>query len=667
MASGRDQVTRRRRRRRAGPRVGLRRGVLLGAWLLAGFVILGRAAQVQVLQGGEWRQMALEQHRASAPIAAARGSIVDRNGVPLAVSRESWIVSVAPHEIDDVQSAQALLAEALGVSASTARRLTDPSDPWRQAPGRYGAEVREIFSGVTGIYLDRELERSYPHGDVARSLLGHVVDGEGAGGIEQAYDRLLRGTPGRQVVAKDSDGRRIPGEVFEVESPVTGGEVRLTIDLDLQEIAEEALAEAVETAEARGGDIVVSDPRTGEILAMASMGDGSKDVLSAVTTSYEPGSTLKPFTVAALLKTGRGSLADSVDTGMGYWRVGGHPLRDVSAHGVITLAEALRVSSNIGIAKAAQALTPAQQFENLRDFGFGVATGIELPGEAQGRLPHPDRWSARSPTSLAIGYEIAVTPLQMTAAYGALANGGSLLQPRLVREARGPDGGVEERGEPSVIRRVIPESVSLTISRALVDVVEGGTGTAARIATFQVAGKSGTSYMYDPSRGAYVSGRYFASFIGFFPAEDPQLVVYVKLNDAQRYGGAAAAPVTRATMEAVLAARQAPIDRRALLRMARSNVSPAPARPEVRFASVTLAASDDGWVPPPPVTTGGVVRVAVPDVAGLPARVAVRRLHALGFRVAWEGEGHASGTSPPKGARLAPGDTVWIRSRGADR
>lgn len=647
--------------------VGFRRRVLLGAWLLAGLVVLGRAAQIQVLQGGAWRRMAMEQHQTSTPIAAARGSIVDRNGVPLAVSRESWVVSVAPHELDDPQAARALLTEVLGISSGTARHLTDKSDPWHQAPGRYGAEVRETLTDITGVYLDRELERSYPHGDVARSMLGRVVDGEGAGGIEQAYDGLLRGTAGRQVVAQDSDGREIPGEVFEVESPVAGGEVRLTIDLDLQEIAEEALAEAIETAEARGGDILVSDPRTGEILAMASIGDGSKDVLSAVTTSYEPGSTLKPFTVAALLKTGRGSLADSVDTGKGYWQVGGHPLRDVSAHGVITLAEALRVSSNIGIAKAAQALTHAQQFENLRDFGFGVATGIELPGEAQGHLPNPDRWSARSPASLAIGYEIGVTPLQMTAAYGALANGGSLMQPRLVREARGPDGRLEEQGEPTVIRTVVPESVSKTISRALVEVVEGGTGTAARIETFQVAGKSGTSYVYDPDRGAYVTGRYFASFIGFFPADDPQLVVYVKLNEAQRYGGAAAAPVTRATMEAVLAARQAPIDRRALLRVARSNVRPAPTAPQARFASVTLSASDDAWTPPAPVTTGGVARVVVPDVSGLPARVAVRRLHALGFRVAWEGSGPPSGTSPPRGARLALGDTVWVRSRGSAR
>ena len=651
---------------RTGRMLAFRRRLVLGAWLLGGCVLLGRAAQLQVLQGSDWRQDAIEQHRTSAPIPAARGSILDRNGVPLAVSRESWIVSVAPRELDDADATRTLLTEVLGVSASAAKRLTDPSDRWRPVPGRYGPEVRERLADVRGLHMERELERSYPHGEVARSILGRVIDGEGAGGIEQSFDGMLRGAAGRQVVAKDSEGREIPGEVFEVQSPVMGGDVRLTIELDMQEIAEEALAEAVEEAEARGGDILVVDPRTGEILAMASIQGGSGDVLSAVTTSYEPGSTLKPFTVAALLKTGAGSLSDSVDTGQGYWRVGGHPLRDVGAHGVITLAEALRVSSNIGIAKAAQALTPAQQFENLRDFGFGVATGIELPGEAQGRLPPPGRWSARSPASLAIGYEIGVTPLQMAMAYAALANGGRLMEPRLIREARDPQGGVHAR-EPRVVRRVTPESVSRSLGTVLVDVVEGGTGRAARMATFQVAGKSGTSRVYDPSLGAYVSDRYFASFIGFFPADDPQLVVYVKLNEARRYGGAAAAPVTRATMEAVLAARRTPIDRSALLRMARSNVGPSPATPEVRFASLSLEPTEDAWTPPPSEGAGGDVRVAVPNVSGLPARVAVRRLHSLGFRVAWEGDGAVSGSSPPAGSRLTPGDTVWVRSRGTDR
>ncbi|HSR40960.1 MAG TPA: penicillin-binding protein 2, partial [Longimicrobiales bacterium] len=405
-------------------RVGtFRRRVLLGAWLLGGLVLLGRSARVQILEGSEWSRRAAEQHRASTPIAAARGAIYDRNGVPLAVSRERWIVSVAPRELTDVAAARSALVEVLGISRVAAERVTDRSDPWHQVPGRYPAEAREALDGITGIYLERRLDRFYPHGELAGSLLGHVIDGEGRGGIEGAFDEILRGVPGRQVVGRGGKGQ-IPGEVFEVERPVPGGEIRLTIDLDLQEIAEEALARALEESGSEGGDLILADPRTGEILAMTSVRDGSSGALSTINTSYEPGSTLKPFTVAALLKTGAGSLEDSVETGVGYWRVAGRDLHDVGGHGTITLARALQVSSNIGVAKAAQALTPEQQYANLRDFGFGVLTGVGLAGEVGGSLPHPERWTGQSPASLAIGYEVSVTPLQMTMAYGALANGG---------------------------------------------------------------------------------------------------------------------------------------------------------------------------------------------------------------------------------------------------
>lgn len=646
--------------------VTLRRRLLLGGWLLAGLVIVARSARLEVVEAAEWRRVAAEQHRASTPIPAPRGTILDRNGVPLAVSRERWKISVAPRELRDPAEARQLLREVLGVSRHTAERVTSPDDPWNPLPGSWDPDVREALAGVPGIHLERELQRFYPHGDLARSVLGHVLDGRGNGGIEEAYESLLMGTPGQEIVARDSDGREIPGEVFEVQPPVPGGEVRLTLDLDLQEIAQQALADAIAETEAGGGDVLVTDPRTGEILAMASFQDGSAEALSTVNTTYEPGSTLKPFTVAALLKTGTGSLADSVDTGVGYWRVHGRDLHDVGAHGLITLADALRVSSNIGIAKAAQALSHRQQYENLRDFGFGAPTGLPLPGEQAGTLWSPNRWSGDSPVSLAIGYEIAVTPLQMAMAYGALANGGTLMEPRLVREVRGPTGEVRERPRPRAVRRAIPSWVAQAVGDVLVQVVEDGTGTAARMSSFAVAGKSGTARAYQPGKG-YVTGRYNASFVGYFPAEDPQLVIYVKLDRGKRYGGAVAAPVTRATMEAVLAARQAPIDRRALLEDVRSEVPRAAPAPGIHFASLGVDAPQQADGPAPDPSSPVALRdpatpVLVPDVSRLPARVAARRLHALGFRVAWTGSGAVVGTTPRAGARLVPGDTVRLRS-----
>jgi cell division protein FtsI (penicillin-binding protein 3) len=628
-------------------------------------VLCVRAAQVQVLEGADWQEMAESQHTTDKEVAAARGAVLDRDGAQLAVSREVYRVSVAPREVLDADSTRALLADALDLSTQAARRLVDRDRRWVVAPGRYPPTVRDRLSGVRGVYLDRELERFHPHGTLARGVLGTLLDGAAQGGIEQAFDDVLSGRAGREVVARDNLGKPIPGETLLVDAPRAGGQVVLTLDLDLQEIAGQALQEAIEGSQARGGDVLITDPATGEILALVSIRDGKTAGLGAINTPYEPGSTLKPFTVAGMLERHLARLADSVDVEDGTWTVAGRTLHDVHAEGRMTIADALRVSSNVGIAKSAQVLTPGVQYENLRDFGFGAATGIELPGEAGGTLRRPDRWSLQSPASLAIGYEIAVTPIQMAMAYGALANGGLLMEPRLIREVRDPDGNLVERRQPQVVRRVVDTDVARSVSRVLVDVVEDGTGARARLGAFTVAGKSGTSRAYDAESG-YGAGHY-ASFVGFFPAEAPQLVIFVKLENptGTYYGGAVAAPVTRATMEAALAARGTPLDREKLLRAARSAVTRPTATP-VKFAAQPL----DPPVPPgaDPAASGGddatpASRVPVPDVRGLPTRTAVRRLHALGLRVSEEGRGEIVGTFPPAGARVEPGDTVRLRVR----
>lgn len=643
-----------------------RRRFLLGVWLLAGLVVVARAADLQVLEGADWRDEAERQHRRTAAIPAARGSILDRDGVPLAVSHETFRVNVAPHEVKDRPGTAELLSRALDVSRAEADRVLRSDRRWVVLPGRYSPTVREALMGVRGVYVERELRRFHPHGELVAGVLGAVIDGEGRGGVEQTFEAVLAGIPGQEVVARDSRGNPIPGEAWVLQAPNSGGEVVLTLDVDLQEIAQEALQEALETTRARGGDVLVTDPRTGEILAMASVRDGRPAGLAALNQPYEPGSTLKPFTVAAMMAHDVASLADSVDTEGGRWRIHGRTITDVKNAGKVDLAHALRVSSNVGIAKLAVGLTPGQQYEALRDFGFGTPTGLPIPGEESGLLRRPGQWSRQSPASLSIGYEVSVTPVQMAMAYGALANGGVLMEPRLIREVRGRNGEVLERHTPRAVRRVVPSEVTGELRQVLVDVVEGGTGTAARLTTFSVAGKSGTSRAYSPT-GGYSRGNYFASFVGFFPAEDPQLVVFVKLDSPQGtyYGGATAAPVTRATLEAVLAARRPPIDRRALAAMAHRPLGDAGAPAPVRPASLALPVAEASAEPWLPVVEGDPV--PVPEVAGLAPRAAVRRLHAHGFRVVWEGGESIAGTRPAAGARLLPGDTVRLvagRGRG---
>jgi len=525
--------------------------------------------------------------------------------------------------------------------------------------------VGDDLGRAPGIYVERIFQRYYPHGDLARGVLGVVRDDEGMGGVESAFDEWLKGTPGHEIVARDHRGNPIPGERVTVERPKSGGEVVLTLDMDLQGIAQEALVQAIEEQDARGGDILITNPRTGEILALVSIQDGSVGALSAVNSPFEPGSTLKPFTVAGLLDHDLVSMNDTVDVGDGHWVINGRQLNDTHTEGLLSVRDALRESSNVGIAMAAQAMTPGVQFETLRDFGFGTLTGIELPGEVAGTLRRPDQWSSQSPASLAIGYELAVTPLQMTMAYGAIANGGLLMKPQLIRELRSADGTVVETFEPQVVRRVIDERTAASVGRALVDVVEGGTGTLARLGSFQVAGKSGTARF--ASGGSYRRGDYSSSFVGYFPADDPQLVVFVKLDRPQNgdyYGGAVAAPVTRATMEAALAANSSLLDRGALAVVARNR---APETPASAITAASWQPIEPALPPIPPTTEDGVATdgtVTLPDVSGLPARVAIRHLHRLGLRVSQVGDGDVLVTNPPGGTRVLPGDTIRLRYRG---
>ncbi len=377
---------------RAQRRLTLRRRALLTAWLLAGGAIVARSAELQVVEGAAWMEQAVGQHSESMEVPAPRGAILDRNGTSLAVSHETFRVSIAPKELGDRGEAVEALVTNLKVSREKARSLTDPNRRWAVAPGRYPPAVRAALAELRGVYLDRQLDRVHPHQDLARGLLGNVMENEGRGGIEQQYEDVLQGRAGREIRARNSDGRLIPGKLIEVEPPLQGGELVLTIDRDLQEIGHEALKEAIEETGAKGGDLLV---KTGEILAMVSIRDGSSSALTAINTPYEPGSTLKPFTVAAILEAGVGTLQDSVDTEDGRWTVAGRTITDVHAAGKITLSEALRESSNVGVAKIATRLSTAQQYENLRDFGFGVPSGIALPGEAGGTLRRPDRHRVR--------------------------------------------------------------------------------------------------------------------------------------------------------------------------------------------------------------------------------------------------------------------------------
>jgi cell division protein FtsI (penicillin-binding protein 3) len=626
--------------------------------MAAGLVILARSASVQLVQGSYWATQALAQHEKTVEVKARRGSILDRYENPLVESTGTIHVEVAPRELrpDTRDEVVAVLTSELDLNRETRQRISDPERAWVEIHEGFPPRVREVLDTLRGVYLTQDWTRRLQYGDLARDLLGGIQDGKGRGGIEGRFDGHLRGTAGAKIQARDNLQHPIPGQTIQITPPVSGGDVILTLDRDLQEIGHQELSSAIEETGARGGNLIVLVPETGEILSLVSIQNNGPGNLSAITSPYEPGSTLKPFTVASILAHSVASLADSVDGENGRWIAGGKPLTDVHPYGMMTLADALRVSSNIGVAKMAEGLSPDQQYQILRDFGFGSPTGIDLPAEEAGILPRPDGWSRSTASRLAIGYGVSVTPLQMAMAYGALANGGKLMEPRIIKELRDHEGRTVFKSKPQVVREVIPARLASQISEVLVDVVEDGTGSQAQLATIRVAGKSGTSRANEG--GVYVDGHY-ATFACFFPVEDPQLVIFVKLDRPQGayYGGATAAPVTRATMEAVLAAHHAPIDWEAMASLDRRQPRKQPL-PGAPFASSTLSPSPS--VRTPRTITQPETGAVVPDVSGLSPRLAVRRLHARGFRVLLDASGPVIGTDPPPSTSLSPGDTVRI-------
>jgi cell division protein FtsI (penicillin-binding protein 3) len=675
----------------------VRRRILLGGVLLSALLASGRAFQLGVLEGESWRIRALDQQGDTLSLPAPRGTIYDRSGVPLATSREVFSVAIAPREVRDTVRVKALLREHLGLTQQQVARYTSSTRTWIPLPGRFGPEVREALANVQGVYFERVLQRFYPNAEVSREVLGAVgFDGVAQSGLELELDTLLNGRPGRAVVRRDSRGRPLPGAMLRAIEPTAGRDVYLTIDHDLQQIAEQALRDALDRTNAAGGELLLTDPRTGEVLAAVSRGrNGRARSWRAVTEPYEPGSTVKPFTVAALLRLQRARMADSVYAEEGRYLLHGRTLTDVKAHGWMTLEEALRYSSNIALAKAGARLEAQEHYLALRDFGFGSPTGVSYPSESGGRLRRPAQWSRQSAASLAIGYEMSVTPLQMAMAYGALANGGLLLEPRLVREVRTRDGRVEKSIAPRTVRRVIPADVAGQLRDVLAGAVEDGTGRAASLGQFSVAGKTGTVRIAD--QGRYRAGAYYASFAGFFPAEDPQLVIIVKLDEPRGvyYGGVTAAPVTRATLEAALAAHGTPLDRSAMAKPGVPPPAPPSAAPrpsagdgqpvrivalrqllaaEGRGADVMKRAADvvegdaDAVVAASFAPLGGVLApapVVMPDVTGMPMRDGARRLHAAGFRLRVEGSGRILRTVPIAGGATVPGAVIRVIGEGS--
>ncbi|MGD8698016.1 MAG: penicillin-binding transpeptidase domain-containing protein [Gemmatimonadales bacterium] len=644
----------------------MRHGLLLASLILAVGAVLGRTFQLQVLNGGHWRARAVAQHEARVPLPAPRGTVYDREGRELAISRTTYRVSVAPFELADRQLAAEVLRSVLGLRRSTAQRVAQGERRWIRFPGTYSAVRRGQLEERldAGLYFEPVVKRFYPLGQLGTEIVGRVdANGRGQSGLELAFDSLLAGQPGYGIQRRDATGGSTDWLLKPLVEPIPGGDLHLTIDAELQALAESVLEDAVDESGATGGDLLILDPGTGELLAAASHRRGWRgpsEYLTAATEPYEAGSTLKPFTLAALLAEDYAGLSDSVDTGTGVYRTAGRTIHDETAHGWLTLERTLAVSSNVGMAKFAERLPEGVQFRYLRNFGFGTPTGIVYPSESPGLLRRPAQWSAQSRASLAIGYEVAVTPLQLTMAYGALANGGILMRPRLVREARNHRGAVRWSVEPEPIRRVVSEEIAARLRDVLAQAVTQGTGRSAGVRGLSVAGKTGTAWRFDREQG-YAGRTYTSSFVGLIPSDDPQLVILVKLDEPSGayYGGATAAPVMRTAVRAALAGSY-------------WSAPPLMGEPDIpeKQAGVPAGQAPAGGpfvfaldAPLRKTYDQGVIEAAsaaVPNVRGISMRSAAGRLHAAGWRVVVQGGGRVVSTQPSAGTLLRRGERVVL-------
>ena len=631
----------------------------LGVGLLA---LVVRAGQVQLLEGRRYAAAARAQRTEEVVLEARRGTMFDRHGTAIALTQETYHVGIAPNELRDPARDVPKVARLLHLPLSDVQRSMRKRYAWFAGPFT-SLDVQPIRT-MRGVHLEPVLRRFYPSREFARAVIGRVGEdgrgaGDGGGGLERLLDSLLAGTPGSAVVLKDRSGREYESPARVVAAPVAGNDVVLTLDADLQEIAQRALDDAIDNMQAEGGDVVMLDPRTGEVLAVASRRADGTMRPSAFTDTFEPGSVAKIFAAAALISFNRVRPAERVSGEGGRYRLADRVVTDEHPLPSLTLADAIRVSSNIALVKFSSRLEPAEQYGVLRAFGFGAPTGVEFPAESPGRLRPPAEWSRPSSASLAIGYELAVTPIQLAAAYGAIANDGVLLQPTLIREVRGagPNGTVRYRHVAEPVRRVVTAEVAAKLRDLLRGVVEaGGTAERAALANFQLAAKTGTARRV--VAGRYAAGQYTASFAALFPADDPQLVVVMKIDNPQKgsyFAAQTAAPVTRSMLEQALAARTVAIDRARLSNVAMTvDVGTAPLEEPDGVVPYVVS-----W-PYQPDTTHAQPARAVPNVAGLPLREAARLLHRQGFRVVVKGWGLVHHSWPAAGQQAEVGSTVTV-------
>lgn len=635
-----------------------------GFFVLFFALVVCRAFYLQVVKRDHLLKLADRQHQKIVPLTPARGTIYDANGSALAVSVEMDSCFAEPKSIANLDEAAARLSPVLGMSKeSLLRKLQGNRNfVWLQRRVTPDVAKRVRALDIEGVGFVKETKRFYPNSEVAAHVIGFTgLDPEGLEGIERRYDATILGGTGYLVTERDALGRDVALKGTVVQNGAMGHNVVLTLDKNIQYIAEKELAKAVDGSGARAGTAIVMEPHTGRILAMANYPAFNLNAHAAyhpslwrnraVADSYEPGSTFKVFLIASALEEKVIRSGDWINCEGGSFAIGGRTIHDTHKYGSLSISEILKYSSNIGSAKIGSRLGASRLYSYLRNFGFGARTGVDLPGETGGTLRDWNQWYGIDLATVSFGQGVTASSIQLAAAFSAIANGGTLMKPYLVERVIDSEGNVIRSSSAQPVRRVVSEATAKSVARMMEGVaVEGGTGTNAAVEGYRVAGKTGTAQKVDPVTRGYSLTKRTASFIGFVPADRPRLTILVMIDEPKTspYGGVVAAPAfSSIALQSLCYLKVPPHD------IVRS-------KPKAVEATADQSAEDELSAAEGEIIEGGD-GVVMPNFRGMSMRQALKTMEERGINVRLMGSGRAVEQSPLPGHRVGPSDQVWVK------
>jgi cell division protein FtsI (penicillin-binding protein 3) len=531
----------------------------IGVFILVGICsVIGKLFYIQTIDSEKYKAKAQRQYDSRIELLPVRGNIYDRNENLIASNTQSISIAVDPKVIQNIKYVTSIIASVTNKKPSELERLIKKNSHKRflwLARGISVLHSNKIDTlkddGVIKIY---EPKRNFVYGSVASQIIGTTdLDNKGNSGLELLLDSSLRGIPGFKILQRDGRGNLRPSVDMQLLPAVNGNTVTLTLDIDIQKVVEHELQKGIEETHAASGSVCIMDIHTGEVLAMASYPTFSPDKLAtatfdamrirSITDTYEPGSTFKLITSAAALEEKIVTPNTDVDGLGGVLKYGEFLIKDSHGMGRVPFVKAVENSSNVIMATMAMRMSDRKFYKYVRDFGFGLTSGIDLPGELAGSVRKPERFDYTTKVYMAFGYQLSVTPFQMLQAYSTIANGGKMMKPYIVKNVKDPKGKIVLENKPQMVRQVVSEKTAKELTDMFTGVVDRGTGTAAQLPGVKIAGKTGTSQQL--VNGKYSKQNYNASFCGFFPANDPKVAVMVMVDKPKTniYGGVIAAPI----------------------------------------------------------------------------------------------------------------------------